>query len=110
MKEEEILTRKLKALFPDKQSHIDAVSILSEYGRESYEPEKIRVRLAIVKLASNSLDKIIEYTYVAKQDYRDILSWAEYPRQSEHWSLKNKDKKQQLIKEDLEEYQQWLNT
>ena len=103
MSEENTLARKLEILFPDTASRNDAVSILDEYGSENHEREVIRVRLAIIKLSNNSLDKIIEFTDAAKKDYRDILSWAEYPRQSKYRLLKDNDKKQKLNKENLEE-------
>jgi hypothetical protein len=46
----------------------------------------------------------------AKIDYRDILSWAEYPRQSKEPLLRDSSKKQKLIEKDMEEYQNWLAT
>ena len=110
MNQEEILSSKLEALFPDINSRKDAIDILNEYGKESHEQETIRVRLAILKLTGSDLDKIIDFTDSAKQDYRDILSWAEYSRQSKNWSVPDGKKKQKLVDEDRAEYQKWLNT
>jgi hypothetical protein len=110
MSNEQILIRKLDELFSDKKGENEAINILDKYGKEDYEQETVRVRLAILKLSGSSLDKIIEFTDSAKQDYRDILSWAEYPRQSKNWSVPEGKKKQKLIDDDKAEYQEWLNT
>ena len=63
------------------------------------------------KLAGQSpnIPELKKYTDAAKGDFRDVLSWAEYPRQSKNWSAKGAEK-QQLIEADLNEYQTWLNT
>jgi len=105
------LASKLISLFPEKEDRIEATEILETYGQESYEQEPARVRLAILKLASQSpsIAELKKYTGAAKGDFRDVLSWAEYPRQSKICSAKGAEK-QQLIESDLNEYQAWLNT
>lgn len=111
MNTEAKLESKLKRLFPETENRLEAQAILDTYGQESYEQEQTRVRLAILKLVGSNpnIDKLKKYTSAAKTDYRDVLSWAEYPRQSKNWSAKN-DEKHQLIAADLNEYQAWLNT
>ncbi|NIW49325.1 MAG: hypothetical protein GWN30_32535, partial [Gammaproteobacteria bacterium] len=47
-------------------------------------------------------------TIRAKQDYRDVLAWAEHPRQSKHWSIQNSARKDSLKKADRDEYEEWL--
>lgn len=47
--------------------------ILSFYGIKSYEREKERVLLAIVKLADDDVNKFPALVAIAKIDYRDIL-------------------------------------
>ncbi|MBV1882775.1 MAG: hypothetical protein KUG82_14140 [Pseudomonadales bacterium] len=49
-------------------------------------------------------------TKYAKEDFRDILSWAEYPRQSKKWSLPDGPKKQQIVDADRVEFEEWLHT
>ncbi|MEJ1355999.1 MAG: hypothetical protein RNU03_01380 [Candidatus Sedimenticola sp. (ex Thyasira tokunagai)] len=68
------------------------------------------MKLAILKLAGSDLKEIEKYTETAKQDYRDVLTWAEYPRQSKKWSMPDGPKKNNLIEADKEEYDKWLNT
>jgi hypothetical protein len=105
------LANKLKELFPEAESKLEIDALLDSYGKESYEKEPIRVRLSILKLAGSnpSIAEIQKYIIAAKADYRDILSWAEYPRQSKSWSAEGAEK-QKLIDADLNEYQTWLNT
>ena len=110
MNQKELLSKKLALLFPDIATRKDARDILGEYGQEEYEQEALRVKLAILKLSGSDLDKIIDLTDAAKHDYRDILSWAEYPRQSKNWSVPEGEKKQQLVEQDRAEYQEWLNS
>jgi len=56
------------------------MAALDLYGIESYERERERVQLAILKLSEGNMDKLCHYTGAAKQDYRDVFYWAEYPR------------------------------
>ena len=58
------------------------LELLDTYGVESYERERERVQLAILKLSAGSEEKVREFVAVAKRDYRDVLFWAEYPEES----------------------------
>ena len=107
---EAILTRKLRSLFPDEKKRNEVKAVLDTYGTEAYEKEPLRVRLAILKLSDSDPDEIKRTTDFAKQDYRDILSWAEYPRQSKKWSMPDGPKKKKLIEADRTEYEDWLRT
>jgi len=110
MEYEKILLQKLEKLFPDNDIRSKAVTILGEYGIERYEQEPVRLRLAALKLFDGSLDELKKYISYAKQDFRDVLSWAEYPRQSKKWSMPDGPKKEALVKADRAEYEKWLNT
>src|SRR5436305_11751023 len=55
------------------------LALLDTYGVESYERERERVQLAILKLSEGNEEKLREFVAVAKRDYRDVLFWAEYP-------------------------------
>jgi len=103
-----IFKRKLIALFPDEKTRSTVNSILDGYGIESHEQEALRVKLAVLKLAGPDLDKIQTMTKRAKEDFRDIIAWAEYPRQSKKWSIPDGSTKQKLIDADKAEYQLWL--
>lgn len=105
-----ILSRKLLTLFPIEGERNNAQSILDSYGVEKHEQEPVRVRLAIIKLSGGDIEELRKMTKYAKEDFRDILSWAEYPRQSKRWSMPDGTKKEKLIKQDRAEYERWLST
>ena len=107
---EAILSRKLRSLFPDKDRRAEARAILDTYGIENHEQEAVRVRLTVLKLSGSDLEGIKRTTDFAKQDFRDVVSWAEYPRQSKKWSMPDAPKKQKLIEADRAEYEAWLST
>jgi hypothetical protein len=109
MKAEAKLQNKLEKIFPEQSEREKASEILSEYGRETHEQEPTRVRLAILKIAGSNIEKLQVFTSAAQSDYRDVLSWAEYPRQSKNWSVTGTEK-EKLVSADLNEYQTWLNT
>ena len=102
---ETILDRKLRSLFPDRHRRAEARAILDTYGIENHEQEPVRVRLAILKLSDANLAEIKKTIDLAKQDFRDVLSWAEYPRQSRKWSMPDGPEKQKLVEADRTEYQ-----
>ena len=49
------------------------LEMLDCYGVKSYERERERVQLDILKLSVGSEEKVREYVAVAKRDYRDVL-------------------------------------
>lgn len=109
MDKTEILGRKLIALFPEQKTRNMVNSIFDGYGVERHEQEAVRVKLAILKLAGSDLDEIKKMTNHAKADFRDVIAWAEYPRQSKKWSMPDGPKKNKLIIADRQEYEQWLS-
>lgn len=106
--DEEILTRKIKSLYPNEDERV--WHVLSEYGREACEGDSNRVKLAILKLSGASIAKIKEYVQEAKKDCRDVLAWAEYPEQvrADTWKLSPEENRKMQIR-DLEQYRAWLN-
>ena len=65
--------------------HHDAATVLAlldRYGTRRSEPERERVQLAILKLSGSDIEKLRHDLDVARQDYRDVLYWAEYPDHS----------------------------
>ena len=62
-----------------KSGRARVLELLDSYGVESYERERERVHLAILKLSGGSEEKLREFVAVAKRDYRDVLFWAENP-------------------------------
>src|SRR5260370_23832906 len=63
-------------------AHARVLELLDGYGVESYERERERVQLAILKLSEGNEEKLREFIAVAKRDYRDVLFWAENPEES----------------------------
>jgi hypothetical protein len=82
------------ATFP-KSSWPRVLELLDSYGVESYERERERVQLAILKLSAGSEEKVREFVAVAKRDYRDVLFWAEYPEEAR---LDTPEKRQRIRK------------
>ena len=80
--------------FPD-SSRTRVLELLDGYGVESYERERERMQLAILKLSNGSEEKLREFVAVAKRDYRDVLFWAEYPEESR---LDTPEKKERIKK------------
>ena len=71
----------VRKTFPE-SAHDRVLELLDTYGVESYERERERVQLAILKLSEGNEEKVREFVAVAKRDYRDVLFWAEYPEES----------------------------
>jgi hypothetical protein len=109
MNPDDILQSKLRKLFPNPYRRSAAEATLRRYGTESYENEPTRVRLAVLKISGGDLDLIRKNIATAKQDYRDILAYAEYPRQmgQDSWKLPPAQNGA-LVAADLKEYEEWL--
>lgn len=58
------------------------MEILDLYGVESYEQERERVQYHILELSEGDMEKLFHYLKAAKQDYRDVIYWTEYPHLS----------------------------
>jgi len=63
-------------------AHARVLELLDTYGVESYERERERVQLAVLKLSEGNEEKLREFVAVAKRDYRDVLFWAENPEEA----------------------------
>jgi hypothetical protein len=89
---------------------LQVISILDEFGKQEWNSPGARVRLAILKLANGDLDKLMDHTKVAIEDFRDALSAAEYPRYSREISFDEaaKDYKRAVIDDDWRQYCEWL--
>lgn len=105
----ELVTQKVKEVFP-KEDPSKIMSILDQYGVESYEQERERVQIAILKLSEGEMEKLHKNVRIAKEDYRDVLGYAEYPleMQSETWNM-DKQKAEEIRKKDRQQYLEWLN-
>ncbi len=101
---------KIRSVFPQKAEQ-EVLTQLEAYGEQSHEQEKYRVFLAILKLSEEEgLADPSHYIEAAKQDYRDVLYWAEYPNEVESptWNA-DAETKRRNSKLDSEQYQEWLS-
>src|SRR4051812_23774730 len=93
---------------PDRSS---SVAMLDDYGRETWQREPHRVRLAALKLAAGSVKRLRSQIEGAKCDYRDVLVAAEYPgywkRVARSGALPPEEERR-IIDADWEQYQDWL--
>jgi hypothetical protein len=120
------LHEKHKALSPDVVRRVDLLwsdvverrricEALATYGVESYEQEADRVQLAILKLSEGTEEKALAMVAAAKQDYRDVLMWAEYPEQGRTppppqriLTKAERNHLEQVRRRDRKQYEAWL--
>ena len=72
------LAHKLDALFPSAGDRLAAAEILA---RLEVPQERERVLLAVLKLSGADLKRLRQTVEAASGDFRDVLAWAESPRQ-----------------------------
>jgi hypothetical protein len=94
--------------FPAEQ-FADVMAVLDEYGKESWENEVSRVQLAVLKLAQGKMADVCQLMKSAKSDYRDVISWAEYP--SCRWDTFKlpAEEREQIYAKDWKQYLNWAN-
>jgi hypothetical protein len=104
-----ILKKVIKRLFPETDKRERVTEILGRYGSTAWQPEKDRVKLAILKLAGVDTEMIQYFTVQACRDYRDILTMAEYPNQiANPYMMKNDPVgSAKMVQEDLKQYEDW---
>jgi len=74
----ELVQRLIRRLFSG-VPEATVLELLDQYGAESYERDRDRVQIAILKLIGGDLKRLAETVALAKADYRDALAAAEYP-------------------------------
>jgi len=86
------------------------LAALEQYGTRDWHREVVRVRLAVLKLANGSHKKLRDFLATADRDYRDVLSYAEYPRYFGEIdpAEQNEPKRRRVIDADWRQYRQWL--
>jgi hypothetical protein len=77
------LERKLADCFPDEGLRVAARAQVMRYGRQTWHHEVDRVRLAILKIAAGDLLAIDKTVALAEEDFRAVLTKAEYPAYSQ---------------------------
>ena len=105
-----LVLKKLRACFPDEQNARDALSLLDEYGSESWHEERDRVHLAILKESQGNLDQLLERVDRAMNDYRDVLVGAEYPEEFQSPLNTPKSEMEAIRKRDRKQYEAWIES
>ena len=99
---------KIVDVFPDRDPQ-SVLAILDRYGIEGHEQEQRRVQMAILKLCDEATAPDLEGTVKdAKQDFRDVLVWAESPHLSARSAATDPSEKQNLAAKDEAQYLAWL--
>src|SRR5258707_8506046 len=103
-----LLPRVLSKLFPDTSMREQAMRILSSYGREHREVE--RVHLGILRLSGADLTAVAKWTQFACCDFRDLLIEAEYRLSfgKDRLRAENPQKYEALKKKEREQYDAWI--
>jgi hypothetical protein len=100
------LQSKMRSMFAADNQRKAANAILSPVLAGT---EGDRVAVACLKLADGDLGKLEECVQAALADYRDVLAWAEFPRQMQLGPSATAAQKRSARRSDAEEYTQWLN-
>ena len=104
----EFVLAKVRQEFPHSEAE-EVLAILETYGEFDYERERKRVQLAILKLSEGNIDKLRANVKIAKQDYRDVLAYAEYPSEMRYPTWRMEAQKVETIRQtDRKQYQEWL--
>jgi hypothetical protein len=72
-----VLAEAVRVFGAQEADHV--VTLLEQYGQEDHERAPDRVRLAILKLCGGTMAQLQSLIRAAKDDYRDVLMWAETP-------------------------------
>ena len=109
--------RRVERQWPREEDRRRVREALSSYGRESYEREADRVRLAILKISDGDVESVLTNVTTAKRDFRDVLLWAEYPGEARAtWSWRadllqvDRDRLAEIRRIDREQYEAWLRS
>src|SRR5438552_5666014 len=89
--------------FPE-SAHARVLELLDGYGVESYECERERVQLAILKLSEGNEEKLREFVAVAKRDYRDVLFWADNPEEAKLDTPEKRERIKERMKKMFEKF------
>jgi hypothetical protein len=86
------------------------MAVIEECGTQEWNRDCARVRLAILKLANGNLERLLDATKVAINDYRDVLSAAEYPGYAREIGFSEAAEKstQAVIDDDWRQYRHWF--
>lgn len=106
----EMVIKKAGLLFPQEDIS-QIISILDGYGHEAHHREADRVKMAALRLSNGKMERLQAFVETACNDYRDVLTIAEYPCQ--YRANMTNDTTVPLPEDpetfDSEQYQAWLD-
>jgi hypothetical protein len=94
---------------PDRQAEV--LTVLDEYGHDSWNHTPDRVHLAALKLAAGSIEVLRARIEDARYDHRDVIGAAEYPGYMKRGSRIQRlspDEQKRIVDADWRQYQEWL--
>ena len=103
----DVLKSRMASLFASAAERESAAAVLSQVLAGT---EGARVAVACLKLAGRDLAKLKDSARVAQLDYRDILAWAESPRQMRLGPGAPPDAQTRARHDDAAEYAAWIGT
>jgi hypothetical protein len=103
--------RKIKRYWPEMDPD-DILRILDRYGEEAWEGDRERVHLAILKVSEGEFERLEGLIRAAKADFRDVIAWAEYPKELKTGFVGMKaltpEEARAVREEDRGQYKKWL--
>lgn len=99
------LESKLSTLFGSDEDRSTARDLLAPVLEG---PESDRVAVACLRLSDGDLARLERLIGAAITDYRDVLAWAEYPRQMRLGPTAPLADQARARREDMLEYERWL--
>jgi hypothetical protein len=98
------LSRVIARDYPGRADEV--TTILAAYGREPYQTDPLRVRMACLKLALGRTGELRRLVANACADYRDVLAWAEYPA---YMRARTPAAQESAVETDWKQLQEWLH-
>ena len=111
------VVRKVERVWDDPAQRRKVLRALEEYGRDDPDDPagSERVQLAILKLSNRLAHRVVELVSEARRDFRDVLLWAENPRESQAvWAVRSNltpeehARLEEIRRRDRDDYEEWL--
>lgn len=103
-----LVLAKAKRYFP-RENEETLMSILDSCGVQTSEEFRSRVQIAVLKLSEGNLRKLRKNVDAARDDYRDVIAYAENPE----WMRKSTghldpEEEGRIKRRDYKQYMDWL--
>jgi hypothetical protein len=105
-----VVEAKAKLFFPMEKTET-ILKILDDYGKSSWEKATNRVHLAILKPGEGDIGRRCKFLDMARSDFRDVFSFAEYPDPMRigffNWGKLSQEEQDRIEEKDLNQYPNW---